>query len=105
MGDSRSGLDDPRTVRKLLRIFYVICAGLFLLDFVVTRHVEHDLESWPGFYAVFGFVGCVVLVFAAKWMRVFLMRAENYYDDEFEDQLDDPLDNQPSLQENESVDR
>ena len=97
MGDNRSGLDDPRTVRNILRVFYVICAGLFLLDFIVTRDIEHHLESWPAFYAVFGFVGCVVLVFAAKWMRVLLMRDENYY----EDQLDD----QPSLQENENVDR
>ena len=79
-------LDDPNTVRKILRIFYAICAGLILLDFVITRHVEHELEHWPAFYPLFGFVGCVILVFAAKWMRILLMRDEHYYDNELDQQ-------------------
>ena len=34
------------------------------------------------FYPVYGFVGCVVLVLVAKWMRSFLMRPEDYYDED-----------------------
>jgi len=75
-------LDDPVTVKWILRVFYLICALLFVLDFVIHRHVSHDMEGIPGFYALYGFVGCVVLVMVARWMRVFLMRDEDYYESE-----------------------
>ncbi len=54
---------------------------LFALDFVIHRHVVHSWETLWGFYAVFGFVACVILVLVAKRMRTFLMRSEDYYDE------------------------
>lgn len=72
--------DDPRNVKRLLRVFYVICAGLVLADVVHHRHVLHAWENLWGFYAVFGFVACVALVLIAKEMRKVLMRSEDYYD-------------------------
>jgi len=75
-----SFFDKPENVRLLLRIFYGICILLFALDFVIHRHTEFRAEGLPGFYPIYGFVGCVILVFAAKWMRTFLMRPEDYYD-------------------------
>jgi len=54
---------------------------LFVMDFIIHRHVSHEMESIPGFYAIYGFVGCVVLVVVARWMRVLLMRDEDYYED------------------------
>lgn len=78
--------DKPQNVKRLLRGFYVICAVLVALEFVVHRHTYHDWESLPAFYAIYGFIGCVVLVLVAKWMRTFLMRDEDYYDrDELRD--------------------
>lgn len=74
--------DNPHNVKRILRILYVACAVLFALDFIVHRHTMHDWEKLWGFYAIFGFVGCVLLVLIAKWMRTFLMRPENYYDRE-----------------------
>ena len=71
--------DNPRNVKWLLRGLYIICIILFLLDFIIHRHSNHPLESIWGFYAIYGFIGCVVLVLVAKWMRTFLMRHENYY--------------------------
>lgn len=73
--------DKPENVRKLLRVFYVICGLLVLVDFIVHRHIYHDWENIPAFYAIYGFVGCVVLVLIAKEMRKFLMRGEDYYDE------------------------
>ncbi|BBB26130.1 hypothetical protein [Amphritea japonica] len=73
--------DKPENVRKMLRVFYVICGLLVLVDFIVHRHVYHDWENIPAFYAIYGFVGCVVLVLIAKEMRKFLMRGEDYYDE------------------------
>lgn len=72
--------DDPKNIKRLLTVFYVICALLFLLDFVINRKIYHSWENLWGFYPVYGFVGCVVLVFVASWMRTFLMRPEDYYE-------------------------
>ena len=72
--------DNPRNVSRLLNGFYIICAILFVADFIVHRHVAHPWEDFPGFYAIYGFVACVLLVVVAKEMRKVLMRKEDYYD-------------------------
>ena len=72
--------DNPRNVKRLLRVIYVICAVLVGLDFVFERHVFHDWEALRGFYALYGFVACAALVLIAKQMRKLLMRKEDYYD-------------------------
>ncbi|MCK5263857.1 MAG: hypothetical protein KAJ92_09215 [Gammaproteobacteria bacterium] len=74
--------DKPENIKRLLHIFYACCGLLFILDFVIHRHVVHSWENLWGFYPVYGFVGCVVLVLVAKWMRTFLMRPEDYYDED-----------------------
>ena len=76
--------DNPNNIKRLLHVFYGICVILFVLDFVIHRHVMHSWENLWGFYPLYGFVGCVVLVLIAKWMRTFLMRPEDYYGDEDE---------------------
>ncbi|GGK68453.1 hypothetical protein [Amphritea balenae] len=73
--------DKPENVKKMLKVFYVVCALLVLVDFIVHRHIYHDWESIPAFYAIYGFIGCVVLVLIATEMRKFLMRGEDYYDE------------------------
>jgi hypothetical protein len=72
--------DKPENVDRLLRVFYVLCVGLVLLDFVVHRHIAHPWERFFGFHAFYGFVACWTLVVVAKGMRRILMRDEDYYD-------------------------
>ena len=74
-------LDKPGNLQRLLKWFYWICGVLFALDFVIHRHVTHPWENLFGFYGIFGFVACWVLVLAAREMRKVLMRKEDYYDD------------------------
>jgi len=74
--------DNPKNIKRLLHILYGVCASLLMLDFVIHRHVYHSWENLWGFYPLYGFVGCVVLVLVATWMRTFLMRSEDYYDDQ-----------------------
>jgi hypothetical protein len=74
-------LDNFENVKKLVRVFVVICAGLALLDFFYERHAEHPWEKLFGFYCIFGFLACVGLVLGAKEMRKVVMRREDYYDD------------------------
>ncbi len=79
--EKRHMFDNPKNVKRVLYILYAICAGLFVGDFFINRRIEHPWESLFGFYAIFGFVACVILVLLAKEMRKVVMRKENYYDD------------------------
>ncbi len=72
--------DKPRNLQRFLRGFYIVCAILLAVEFVLHRHVGHDWEKLWGFYAVYGFVACVLLVEIAKLMRALLMRAPDYYE-------------------------
>lgn len=74
--------DRPRNVRRLLLVFYALCAALVLLDLVVHRHVAHPWERLFGFHAWYGFAACWILVVAAKQLRRVIMRPEDYYDGE-----------------------
>jgi protein-S-isoprenylcysteine O-methyltransferase Ste14 len=76
--------DNPKNVKRLIRIFFVTCVVILGLDFVVHRHPSFAegtfaVEELFGFYAAYGFVACVLLVLAAKQMRRVLMRSEDYY--------------------------
>ena len=73
--------DKPENVTWMMRIFYAICIVLVVADFIVHRHIYVSFEEIPTFYALYGFVACVVLVVIAKEMRKFVMRDENYYDE------------------------
>lgn len=75
-----SFFDKPKNVSIILYVFYALCAVLVALDFVVHRHIYVHFEEIPTFYALYGFVACVVLVVLAKLMRLGLMRSETYYD-------------------------
>ena len=72
-------LDRPANLRRMRRVFYALCAALVALEVIVHRHAEHAWEGVFAFYAVYGFVACVVLVLAAKQMRRVLMRRVDYY--------------------------
>ena len=55
---------------------------MLLADLVARNHPEAQIDSIPFFYGVYGFVGSVFLVLAAKEvLRRFLKRPEDYYDD------------------------
>lgn len=76
--------DNPANVKKVIWSLFAVCAGLFVFDFFYHRHMDIPIEKIPGFYALYGFVACVILVLAAKEMRKVLMRKEDYYRDDDE---------------------
>jgi len=73
--------DDPRNVKRAIYALYAVCGLSLIADFFTRRHVDHPWEVLWGFYCVYGFVACVILVLVAKEMRKMLMRGEDYYDD------------------------
>lgn len=91
-GDSPEHADHDFTgpltppVARFIAVFFVISGLLFVADFFVDRSIHQPAEKIPGFYAIYGFVGCVVLVLVAKQMRKVVMRDETYYDEPASDE-------------------
>ena len=79
-GEPPRWLDDRRNVDKIVYGLYAVCAVLLLIDPLVHKHGPFEVEHWWGFYGIYGFVGCVFLVLAAKVLRMIVMRPEDYYD-------------------------
>lgn len=71
--------DNPKAVNRLVYTIYTVCAALFLADFFYHKHVYFPIENVPGFYALYGFIMCALLVICAKGLRYFLKRDEDYY--------------------------
>ena len=72
--------DKTGNVKKFLWGVHIIAAILLALEFVYDRHVYHPWEGLWGFYAVYGFVACWLLVEVAKLMRMVLGRPPDYYE-------------------------
>ncbi|MCF8039833.1 MAG: hypothetical protein K9K79_11005 [Desulfohalobiaceae bacterium] len=72
--------DKPRNVSRLLRGFYCALILLLLAELFIHKHHGFPWEEAFGFFAVYGFVSCVLLIFLAKILRRIVMRKEDYYD-------------------------
>lgn len=73
--------DKPENVTRVLRIFFATLVILLGVDFFMHKHAFFPWEEWPEFYAIFGFVACVVLVLTAKYiLRPLVKRDEDYYE-------------------------
>lgn len=79
--EKRHIFDDPKNVRRVIHGLYAACGLSLVAEFLIDRHVDHPLEVVFGFYAIYGFVACVLLVLLAKEMRKVLIRKEDYYDE------------------------
>lgn len=83
--ESPGWFDRKENVRKILLGLFIGCGLLVLIDIVFwltgfDKHPYLRWETWPGFYAVYGFVACVVLVLISRYvLRPLVMRSENYY--------------------------
>jgi hypothetical protein len=80
MNNKKHLFDNPKNVKLLIRALYVSCFALFAMDLVIHRHTVHPWESFTGFYAIYGFLACVILVLLARELRKLVMRDEDYYD-------------------------
>ena len=74
------------------RLKTVICISCVVLALVVVldaipaivdkEHAHTAPEHWPAFWAVFGFIGCVVIILVSKWFgHLGIMTREDYYED------------------------
>ncbi len=73
-------------LRTVVRLCLALLALLVLLDaipgLVDKEHAHTAPEHWPAFWAIFGFLGCVVLILLSKWFgHLGIMTREDYYDE------------------------
>ena len=68
-----------KTVKKLA---YGILVLLVAADFIIPRHEIHFFgDKVPGFWSLFGFISCVLIIVVSKWLgHLWLVRDEDYYD-------------------------
>ncbi|OGD29557.1 MAG: hypothetical protein A2Y56_15805 [Candidatus Aminicenantes bacterium RBG_13_63_10] len=78
-------------MRKIIRgALTAVLAGLVLLSLAAQvfhkpegNHRASWWESAPGFFALFGFIGCLFLIAVALGLgRAFLRKSGRYYDDD-----------------------
>ena len=78
-------------LKTVIRVCYGVLALLVVFDIAfVDKHSAHlAIEKLPGFWAVFGFVACVLIIILSKWyghIKWFgssfrIMSPEDFYDD------------------------
>ncbi len=64
-------------------IHWILLGVLTVISFIaeLTQEPRHWWEQIPGFYIIFGFVGCVVIIVVSKALgKLFLQKDEDYYD-------------------------
>ena len=72
--------DNPKNVKRLLGFFFSVLTVLLIVDFFIPKHSYFHWEDAPNFFAVYGFISYVLLIFIAKGLRHFVKRDEDYYD-------------------------
>ena len=65
------------------KIAYAMLVLLIAVDFIIPRHEIHFfVDKIPGFWSLFGFISCVLIIIVSKWIgHMGLMQDENYYDE------------------------
>jgi hypothetical protein len=72
--------DKPKNIKMMRRIFYTTLVVLVALDLFISKHPEFPMEKIPGFYALYGFIACVLIVAVSKTLGLLLKKKGDYYD-------------------------
>ena len=76
-------------LKTVIRICIGVLAVVFLWDalLVSKEHAHTQIEHLPGFWSVFGFVACALIVILSKWYgHAGIMTREDYYDTKEQEQ-------------------
>ena len=73
---------DKLSTKIVKKIAYGMLVLLILADFIISRHEIHFFgDKIPGFWSLFGFISCVLIIVVSKWIgHHWLVRDEDYYD-------------------------
>ena len=73
---------DKLSAKIVKKIAYGMLVLLILADFIIPRYEIHFFgDKIPGFWSLFGFISCVLIIVVSKWIgHHWLVRDEDYYD-------------------------
>ena len=74
-----SWLEYKNSPPLIIGALVVICIILGLSDFIYHRHGHFDIEEFPAFFAIYGFIMFSFIIFGATVLRFFTKRKEDYY--------------------------
>ena len=75
-------LERPGNIRQLKVAFGIVLGLLVALDWVIDKHGYFHPEDFIGFYVIYGFISCVMIVAVSKVLgKLLLLKNEGYYDD------------------------
>jgi len=75
-----------KRLKAVVWVSYAVLAALVLMDalpFIVDKeHAHTEAEHLPGFWSIFGFIACTLIIFLSKWYgHAGIMQPEDYYDE------------------------
>ncbi len=73
-------LGDSKFTAKLKLLFYISLGISIVIGFFVHSHPYFWWDAHPIFFAIYGFVFCVLIVLGAKALGRYIQREEGYYD-------------------------
>lgn len=69
----------PRNLKYAIGLYLVL---VLALGFLAPQEADGFWGKFPIFEAVFGFFGCLLIIFVSKALgHLFLQKKEDYYDD------------------------
>jgi hypothetical protein len=65
------------------KIGYIVLILVFIVDFFIPRYEIHFIgDKVPGFWSLFGFIACILIILISKWIgHLGIMQDENYYNE------------------------
>ena len=84
---------DRASSRKILWwLLWITCGLTVVAELFIYRKPHFEIDGLFGWYALMGFVGCALMILAAKGLGIFLKRGEDYYGEEEETTLPEDID-------------
>lgn len=82
--DDKGWADRPGVRRFIVGVLIIACLGAAAAGFNEAWHNPHphfDVEGFPVFFAIYGFVAFAFIVLAGQHLRRLVGRKEDYYDE------------------------
>ena len=69
--------------KTMKRIAYAMLIVIIVIDYFIPRHEIHFIgDGITGFWSLFGFVACILIILISKWIgRLGIMQDEKYYNE------------------------
>ena len=69
--------------KAVKKIAYIALILIIVTDFFIPRHEIHFIgDGIPGFWSLFGFVACIMIILISKGIgHLGIMQDENYYNE------------------------